>query len=121
MEAKWKEYKGKRIIYADYTGCKKSDDLIKVLHEVVKLESSVEGKSALTLADFRNSCAISTEYMNEAKKLGVEIRNHKVAKTALMGITGIRKVLLSGYQMFTGDKSMKVIEDESMAKEWLIA
>jgi hypothetical protein len=117
MNPKWINHQGKRILYVDYSGCKNTDDMISMLQKAIVEESKM--KNGLTLANFEGCCAITTEYMNEAKKLGKEIRNEKVAKTALLGITGIRKVLLQGYQMFTGNKRTVAFSSEKEALNWL--
>ncbi len=119
METQWTLHNGKRILQVDYSNCKTSEDLLSVLHKAIVQEKSFPDNQGLTLADFSGSCAISTQYMEEAKKLGVEIRNQKVAKTALLGITGIRKVLLGAYQMFTGDRNTRAFDNKKSALMWL--
>jgi hypothetical protein len=45
----------------------------------------------------------------------------KVAKTALLGIAGVKGVLVQGYAFFTGEKNLKTFSTEQDAMEWLVS
>lgn len=52
----------------------------------------------LTLSDFNNIKG-STEFMDLAKKLAKEVFDIKTEKGALLGIQGIKKILVQGYNL----------------------
>jgi len=93
--------------------------MMAVLNEEVGIEKKAIAKVAV-LANYSGVHA-GSRYMDAVKKAGKEVRNEKTAKTALLGIDGLKKVLLSGYIAFTGAKDIKAFENESEAKDWLIA
>jgi hypothetical protein len=117
MKVEWIEYKGKKILYVEYSGAKDDDELIGVLHREVEIEKTLTEKT-LCLVTVANAHA-GTRYMDELKKLGKEVRNEKVAKTATLGVEGIQRVLFNAYILFTGEVN-KTFSSEEEAKEWLI-
>jgi hypothetical protein len=118
MEVKWLNHGGKKILYGDYRGAKTETELINILKEVIELEKKGEGK-LLELANFSDTY-IGTNFMNEVNKSGKDIRAKYVAKTALVGVTGLKNVLLMGYITFTGQKNIKSFSTENEALRWLI-
>jgi len=116
MPVRYIQYKGKTILYVDYSNTT-GDKAITTLHEEEKEVRSWK-EPGLVLNDFRNSKATS-EFMTEAKKLGKEIFSAMEKKTAAIGITGIQSVLLQAYNTFSKDKMVPFATEEE-AKEWLI-
>ena len=119
MEVKFIEHKGNKILYVDYRGAKNDSDLFKVLEKDVEIEKTLTEKSLL-LANFENTF-LSYRYMEEVKKSGKEIRRKIMKKTALVGITGLKVIMLKSYIQFTGQKNMKTFRTEEEALEWLIS
>ncbi|GAK51184.1 hypothetical protein U14_02426 [Candidatus Moduliflexus flocculans] len=118
MSATWIQYKGKRIIYADYRGLK-GNELIAALDSEAKLAQEAPGK-VLILDDFTGSVADSA-FMEYAKKVGKEIVEPKTEKCAILGVEGMKKVLLNAYNWFTGAGThQRVFDSELAAKEWLV-
>ena len=114
----WKTYKGKKIFYVDYSGLN-SDQMIKLLNETCEiLEKSPEKVPLLT--SFENTTG-TTEFMNEVKRLGKEVITAKTTKTALLGISSLKGVLVQGYTFFTGEKNLKAFKTEQEAMEWLVS
>jgi hypothetical protein len=116
MSVKYIQYKGKTILYVDYSNTT-GDQAITTLHAEEKEVRSWK-EPGLVLNDFRNSKATS-EFMAEAKKLGKELFSKMEKKTAAIGITGIQSILLKAYNTFASDKIVP-FETEEEAKEWLI-
>jgi hypothetical protein len=117
MAISWIEHKGKKILYIDYRGSKNDDELLKILQEQIKIVQSSSSK-VLTLSNFTN-VFLSSKFMDEVKKAGKEIGTIKIERTALIGIEGIKNILLSSYLLFTGDKNTKSFGSENEAKDWL--
>ncbi len=118
MRISWKTYKGKQILYVDYSGLK-TDEMIKLLHDSCDVLNTSSG-GVLLLTNFENTTA-TTEYMNEVKHLGKDVITVKAAKTALLGIVGVKSVLVQGYAFFTGEKNLKTFSTEQDAMEWLVS
>ena len=119
MPVNYIQYKGKKILYVDYrnmTG-EQTAEAIANLEEEAK-EMRTWTKKGLILTDFRNAKA-SAEYMAHAKKLGKEVFAEKIQKSAALGITGVKNILLQAYNAFSKDKLVPFNSEEE-AKEWLI-
>ncbi|MFN8672327.1 MAG: hypothetical protein U0457_09670 [Candidatus Sericytochromatia bacterium] len=118
MPISWIEYKNKKIVYSDYRN-QKGEEAIKTLYEerdfFLKLK---DGDKVLVLSDFRGAYG-SNEFMEISKKLGKEVFAPKTIKSAILGIEGVKKVLLKAYVFFTGE-NLKPFDSEELAKEWLI-
>jgi|YelNatPaOPRAMG01_1025707.scaffolds.fasta_scaffold63823_2 hypothetical protein len=118
MGYSWKSYGGTQIFYCDYSGLK-PDEMIKFLHETCDVLRKTPNKVPL-LVNFENTVG-TTEYMNEVKRLGTEVIAPKTTKMALLGISGVKSVLLQGYALFTGQKNIKSFKTEKEAMEWLVS
>jgi len=110
-------HKGKKILFVDYKPCKSIDEMVKLLDDIRQLyEKSSE--SFLALNDFTGTFG-SNEFMSHAKK-HKELFDRKTIKTAVLGITGIKKILLNGYNVFVKNKQMP-FESKEQALEYLVS
>jgi hypothetical protein len=116
MPVQWIEYKGKKILYADYRGLKSEDLMLQNLKAEGEIYKSTSF-NILSLADFRDTY-ISKDFMEKIKQLGKEHKG-RTAKAAVLGITGIKNIFINVYTAFTGE-SLKCFNDELSAKEYLI-
>ena len=116
MPVKYIQYKGKRILFVDFSN-QLGDQAIATLDEEAKAMETWTEKG-LILNDFHNSKA-SSAFMAHAKKLGKEVFVRTVYKSAAIGLTGIQMILLQAYNNFTKDKIVPFNTEEE-AKEWLI-
>lgn len=92
----------KKIVVINWFECKNQDEMIQLLKDV-NIEFRRSGENILTLEDYTN-IFVSNKFMMAAKKLGKEVLAKKRAKGAILGITGVKKVLLNSYNHFTEDK-----------------
>ena len=118
MSLGWKMYKGKQILYVDYGGLNTEEMIILLKESCDELNKSRGGVPLL--ANFENT-TIESKYMNEVNRMGKEIITVKAAKTALLGISGVKGVLVQGYTFFTGEKNLKSFSTEQDAMEWLVS
>ena len=118
MGFSWKTYCGTQIFYCDYSGLK-PDEMIKFLYETCEILKKSPQKVPL-LTNFENTIG-TTEFMNEVKRLGNEVISVKTTKTALLGISSFKGVLVQGYTFFTGEKNLKAFNTEQEAMEWLVS
>ena len=61
---------------------------------------------------------VGTEFMNKVKPWGKELQP-KIKRQALLGVTGLKNILLQGYILFTGEKEIKTFDSEAEALDYL--
>jgi hypothetical protein len=116
MSLSYITYKGKRILFVDYTQCKNTAEMINVL-EIVKNEYEKSSNPFLAINDFTGTYG-SNEFLNAASK-HKELFDSKTIKTAVLGITGIKKILLNGYNAFVKKKQVP-FDTKEEALEYLV-
>ncbi len=118
QRARIEYHHGKKIIFLDYTGVShhEEDKFIKELDEVKNFILS-QGDNLLILVDVRNSYG-SPKMMNKMKEDG-KLEKPFIKKQAVVGITGMKEILLKGINLFTNINitPFKTIEE---AKDWLV-
>ncbi len=117
MSTSFINYKGKKILLVDYSKSGSTEGMIKILHDVrdIYLNSN---EMFLTINDFTGSFG-SKEYMDEAKKIGKEVFDAKTLKTTILGITGIKKILLHAYNLVVKNKLVP-FDTKEEALEYLV-
>lgn len=115
MSLKYIEYKGKKILYVDYRNKNGIENMATI--DAAAKEIGSWTQKGLSLSDFRNATA-TPEFMAHLKKVGAEVFQPK-AKIAVLGITGVKNILLQAYNAFTKNEVVP-FETEEEAKEWLI-
>jgi hypothetical protein len=108
-------YKGKEISYFDYRGMN-MEEIIRTIEEA-SAKALQENKHRLQLSNLTGVFAVP-EFMSSVKEAGKKTK-HLTTKSAVVGITGAKKLLLNIYNAFTG-VDMKAFDDEESAKEWLV-
>jgi hypothetical protein len=108
-------YKGKEISYLDYRDMK-LEDVLKTIDETTNI-SLQENKRRLQLSNLTGMYAVPA-FMEKVKEAGKKTK-HLTLKSAVVGITGAKKLLLNTYNTFTG-ADLKAFDDEESAKEWLV-
>jgi hypothetical protein len=93
---------GKTILSVDYSKCKDKWQMIELLEATVDHYRNSTSK-LLTLSDFNNVKG-SSEFMDTAKRLNREVLDEKTEKGAVIGVTGLKKVLLQGYNLVATQK-----------------
>ncbi len=113
---KWTKYKGKEILYEDYSNLT-GKEIAKRVPIFSHLELQMEKKDMLLIIDLSNSFANdgAVKAFTEAGKQTEDL----FSKTAVLGITGVKKILLNVVNKLTNvnAKPFSKIED---AKEYLI-
>ena len=113
---RWIEYKGKRILYADFRG-QKGKEAMETLELGAKM-AALSPKKVLMLSNFEGAAG-SPEWFARVKELGKEVFDVKVEKDAVVGITGVKAVLMEAYNKVTR-KGVVVFKTEAEALEWLV-
>jgi len=108
---KWIEANGKRVLVADYSGLKALDEQLAVLDGQIKQEKGATG-GLLGISNFTNTTA-STELLERLKQTSSD--GIVSEKTAVLGIDGVKAILLQGYIRVTGRKNIKACKTEEEA------
>ena len=111
-------HKGKTIVLADYSVCKNQEELLAKHLEVEKVIRK-QGKEVLTLVDVTGT-SLNSEFMAAAKDLARRTLNSHVPKGAILGVTGLKKALLLGFNVVATIKWLP-FETKVEAMDYLIA
>lgn len=117
MSLKWMEHKGKRVLYADFRGID-GEPAIQQLGALAKEIDGTPGK-LLIMINFEGTRA-TTKFMSHAKQFGKNTVAPRDIRSAAVGITGVKEVLLKGYNKFTG-RILRSFKTEAEALEWLVS
>ncbi len=114
-------HQGKDLVYLDYRGLKKTEEFkekVTATIERTKFYKENNIKNLLVLTDLTDSFIFgdAPKYLKESTKLGKPF----VMKSAVIGITGAKKIILNIINAFSGyqTKAFSTIEE---AKDWLVA
>jgi hypothetical protein len=111
------DYKGCKIIFLDLNGV--APEGIKSRVELAKtLIFASQPNSVLILTDFRDM-RYDKERTDYAKQVSIDIKPF-VKKSALLGIEGLKKIILNSIIAFSGRTNMKPFAEVKDALEWLI-
>lgn len=121
MSVQWIEHKGRRILFTDHRGATQKE-LIDDFEQAVKLIQEVPPPTKIRyLADFEGAM-IDTAVMTKLKELGREVYEPRTEKSAVVGIHGIRHILLAAYNRVTGSgKNQKLFDTQEEALDWLVS
>ena len=118
MRSKWIEHRGKKIFFQDFSDLMYDADALK--KELTQVQAEVikhPKNSLLILSDFRET-NITNEMMPILNASSALTKAH-VHKTAVLGVTGIKRTLADLLTRLTGQQ-LKYFESEQAAKDWLI-
>jgi ribosomal protein S21 len=113
----WIEYKGREILYVDYSGLH-DEELANATFEVNNFLKKLGKDEILILVDVRNSYAYE-KLTVEAFKKNATIAKQYTKKTAIIGVTKTQEVILTVVNMFSG-LGIKPFNNVEEAKDWLI-
>ncbi len=120
MSVEWIEYKGKQILIADYRDLEPKEFIEKLTLSAKMILEVPPPTKILSLSDFRGAVA-SKEVMAKLKELGPQVEA-RTEKNAIVGIHGIRHVLLSAYNRVAGaSNNQKLFDTQEEALEWLVS
>jgi hypothetical protein len=121
MKSHWIDYKGKRILYIDYSGWGNDLSGLKTeMNAVIEAIAQRPEKSILGLTDVRGT-TFSTEMVQLIKNSGNVIGKHFVPKKhAIIGITGIRMIIYQAISKAVGE-APKLFDTVEEAEDWLVS
>ena len=118
MRSKWIEYKGKKIFYQDFSKHFYNSAAVKSeLTEVQKVVIDEPQNSVLVLSDLRDT-NVDSDLLPAMNAASTATKNH-VRKTAVLGVTGMKRKLADLLTAITG-QPLKYFDDIEEAKSWLV-
>lgn len=118
MRSQWIEFKGKKIFYQDFSKLFYNSAAVKAeLLEVQEIVKSQPKDSVLVLTDLRDT-TVGSDLIPAMNKSSTETKDH-VHKTAVLGVTGVKRKLADLLTALTGQQ-LKYFDDIDAAKLWLI-
>jgi hypothetical protein len=122
MKSQWIAYHNKRILYIDLSDFK--DDMKSLDKELVEAVATVGQEmyqqplgSVLVLVDLRNT--MLTQTANRLLSERIQDTKKFVRRTAVVGMTGIRKMFLDFFARLAESETGSFDEPEA-AQDWLI-
>lgn len=118
MRSTWIEHKGKKIFYQDFSQNFYNSAAVKAeLDEVQKVVTAASPNSVLVLSDFRDT-TIAGDLLS-AMNAASRATKANVRKTAVLGVTGMKRQLADLLTKLTG-QPLKYFDEMEAAKNWLV-
>lgn len=117
MAAEWIEYKGKKILYMNLKGLKKEAETLEVIEHSTQMQR-LSSVPVLLLCNIEDA-ALSPKFMGHVKQTALELKP-KQKKLAMVGITGLKEILLQTYNKIVGVTNQKLFDTVEQAKERLV-
>lgn len=116
MGAEWINHKGKKILYINY-GKLPPPDMLALIKKASGMLVASGSSENLTLTDMRD-VFVNNEFIALAKEQG-KVSLPLTKKAAIVGVTGVKKILLTGVNAFTS-KPRIPFDTLEEAKDWLV-
>jgi hypothetical protein len=114
MGVKWMDYKGKQILYVDFRKLREEEVV-----ETVELEAKMLAEATGQVLVLANVEGATVSSLGRIKQVGKEGIKPRIAKSALVGVSGLKEILLRAYNSFTGSTA-RSFATETEALEWLV-
>jgi hypothetical protein len=117
MKSKWIEHNGKKIFYQDFSNQFFNEQaVIEELNAVQEIVMSQPENSVLVISNFSNT-EVTMNLMPILNEASSKTKAH-VRKTAVLGVTGVKRTLGDLLSRITG-QALMYFNNEFDAKEWL--
>ncbi len=117
MSVDWITYKDKKILFCDFKGLNNNEDIIKSQkREVTLIEQSAEPVLLLVNLEGSTMTAESSQYM----KTELARLNTKIKKIALVGVVGLKSVIVKGISTSIGSATQELFGTLDEARDWLV-
>lgn len=116
MPVSYISHKNRKILHVDFKDMKEKEKVLQNLEEMVKHYKSATEEIYL-LFDVRG-CFTDPEVMDKLKNYGKNVFKGKSKKRAVLGVSGIKGLLLKAYSLFT-NTDVATFEDFEEAKDYL--
>lgn len=118
MGVEWLEHEGKRVLFTDHRDCS-SKQVIENLDTQLEMVQEIPPPTKILILTNAEGAVLDTAAMTRSKAIGSEIEA-RIEKHAIVGIHGIRNILLAAYNRVTGaGKHQKLFDNHEEALDWL--
>ena len=118
MRSNWIEYKGKKILFQDFSKLFYNSAAVKAeLNEIIKIVTAEPKDSVLVLTDMRDT-NVGGDLIPAMNTASTATKDH-VHKTAVLGVIGMKRKLADLLTALTG-QPLKYFDDIGSAKNWLV-
>jgi hypothetical protein len=114
---KWIDHEGRRILFEDMSGLRDSADICAVSDASTALICKEPESSVLLITDVTD--ANYNPYVVNRLKENTKLTTPHMKAYAVVGITGLMRVVLHSVVTFTG-QDIKMCDTIEEAKEWLV-
>ena len=112
------DHKGIKIVTIDFEDCRTKDDMVKMAHKITDYLIKHPDKTLNIFFDYTHGFA-TRDYMKVAQEGKKQLLESKEVKSAAIGITGIKKVLLQGYNKLGSNKGIVPFNTKEEALDYL--
>ena len=116
MPVSYITHRGRKILYVNFKDMKTKDIVMNNIEEMKKFYVEAT-EDIYLLLDVRGTYN-DPEVMDRLKTYGKMYFNGKSVKRAVLGVSGVKKILLKGYAMFTKTE-VQPFDSEEDAKDYL--
>lgn len=113
-------HQSKKVVFIDYQGCSNKDDMLDMVRQTTDYVLAMPDPHVLMLFDYTHAFG-SRDYMKLAQESRDKIYKAKSTKSACIGISGIKKVLLQGYNAIGGSRGLKPFNTKEEALDYLVS
>ncbi len=117
MKLTYETYKGKKIMRVNFNECASPEELEELAY---KLRDEVVSSSGnLLILNNYEGVFLNPQFMNKVKELAKAAQG-KVDKSAVIGVGGVKRILLNGYNAYA-KRNVKAFDTADQAKEYLVS
>ena len=116
MPVSYITHKGRKILYVNFKDIKSKETVMTNIEEMKKFYLEATEQIYLLL-DVRGTFT-DPEVMDKLKHYGKQYFSGRSKKRAVLGVNGIKKIMLKGYAMVT-KTDVQPFDDEEAAKDYL--
>lgn len=109
-------HRGKQVLIIDFQGCS-AQEIVDRIPEVRKVVDTQALGSLLVLTDVRGARFNSNT--NDEMKRYSKANSPYIKRSAVVGATGLRRIILQGVRLFTG-RDIRSFDDRETALDWLV-
>jgi hypothetical protein len=121
MAVDWIKFRGEKVLFVDYANFK-ANEVLPQMRKAAELCNNSSFK-VLLLANFENvdlgKVSERNEILQEAYQLGLKVFNEKTKKSAIIGMSGIKKMFYNLYVRFSKHE-IKLFDTKESALAYLV-
>jgi hypothetical protein len=115
---RWINHKGRDILFIDMSNLQQTEDEVEVANEAERIVKTRPEGSVLTLFDY-TGMHYDINGVEAQKNYSAAVKPY-VKSSAVIGIDGLKKIILRSVARVTG-RNIRLFDDLESAKDWLAA